>query len=133
MTQIDMPILYTNRDIVFEPETLKKLKYLNYKKKGKPDRYSDIVNEALATFFEREFPSLEIELYVDTKAIEQAKKHKEMLKEQAKDKDNARVLKLAKVRIIEREIEAIRQEEKESGKKIIPPKDIKRQLHEYKW
>lgn len=133
MTQAEMPVLYTSRQMSFEAETLKKLKYLNYKRKGRPDRYSDIVNEALAWFFEREFPKMQIELYVDKEAIQQAQHQREVLKQQAKDKDNARLVRLAKIRILEREIETIRQEEKQSGKKIEEPKDIRRQLHEYKW
>jgi len=128
----ELPILYRNQEILFDEKTQGKLKYLNWKRKGKPSRYSDIVNEALENFFEREFPKLDIELYRDLESEYKQKREEERLKEQAEESEFRRVLQLAKKRIIEREIAKIREEEKKSGNKIQLPKDIKRILHNYK-
>ena len=131
-----IPILYRNREMSFEPETLDKLRYLNYKA-GKQsfnlkERFSDIVNDALREYFDVKFLELKIEHYIDVAAEDSKRRNEEFLKEQARLKENVRLLQLAKLRIMEREIEKIKEEEKKSGKKIELPVDFGRKLGNYR-
>lgn len=118
-------------ELSFDPATLEKLKYLNLKRNGKPNRYSDIVNDALEDFFKKELPKLKIEYYIDKEAEAQEIKHQEWLEKQARETDDRRLLWLAKLRLIEREIEMIKEEEKKAGKQIETPVDIRRRLANY--
>jgi len=115
---------------------LEKMKYLNFKagKQGRnlKERFSEIVNEALKKFFEVKFKELQIEHYIDVEAETSKKRRQEMLEEQARERENRRLLQLAKLRIMEREIKKIQADEEKSGKKIEPPKDIKRRLFNFK-
>jgi len=131
-----VPILYINRELSFDPDTLEKLKYLNYKagKQGKnlKERFSPIINEALTEFFDVKLVELNIEPYIDVEAENSKRRYQKMLEEQAREKENRRLLQLAKLRIIENEIQKIQEEEKKSGKKTEPPYDIRRILSNYK-
>ena len=127
-----IPILYGNREMSFDPDTLEKLKYINFKRKGKPGRYSDIVSEALKEFFDVKFKELKIEHYVDVKAEADKKRWEKMQEEQARERENRRLLQLAKLRIMENEIERIKKEEEKTGKKIELPADIGRRLGNYR-
>jgi predicted TIM-barrel fold metal-dependent hydrolase len=127
-----IPILYRNRNLFFDPDTLEQLKFLNWKRGYKPGHYSNIVNDALTDFFKVKFEELGIEHYVDVEAEHAKKREEEELRAQEQDRENRRLLSLAKLRIIEREIEKIKKEEAKEGKKTELPKDIKRTLHNYK-
>ena len=131
-----IPILYKNREMNFEPETLDKLRYLNHKagKQGfnLKERFSPIINDALREYFDRVFPDLKIARYVDVEEEASKKRFEEMQEEQIREKENRRLLQLAKLRIMEREIEKIKEEEKKSGKKIELPADIGRKLGGYR-
>lgn len=132
----EIPALYKNREMLFDPDMLEKIKFLNYKagKQGLElkERFSSIVNDALREFLAEIFKKLGIEHYIDLEAIESKKRYEKMMEEQASERENRRLLQLAKLRIMEREIEKIKKEEKESGKKIESPVDIKRRLFNYK-
>ena len=132
----EIPALYKNREMSFDPDTLEKLRFINYKagKQGLElkERFSSIVNDALREFFDVKFPELQIEHYEDLEAIESEKRQQKMIEEQARERENRRLLQLAKLRIMEREISMIKKEEEESGKKIELPADIKRRLFNYK-
>lgn len=132
----EIPALYKNREMSFDPDMLEKIKFLNYKagKQGLElkERFSSIVNDALREFLAEIFKKLGIEHYIDLEAIESKKRYEKMMEEQASERENRRLLQLAKLRIMEREIEKIKKEEKESGKKIESPVDIKRRLFNYK-
>ena len=131
-----IPILYRTREMSFESETLDKLRYLNHKagKQGfnLKERFSPIINDALREYFDRVFPDLKIERYVDVEEEDNRRRWEEMQEEQARQKENVRLLQLAKLRIMEREIEKIKEEEKKSGKKIELPADIGRKLGGYR-
>ena len=131
-----IPILYGNREMSFDPDTLEKLKYLNYKagKQGKnlKERFSPIINEALAEFFDVKLVELNIEPYIDVEAENSKRRYQKMIEGQAREREDRRILQLAKLKIIEDAKKAIMKEEKKSGKKIELPNDIKRQLFNYK-
>jgi len=131
-----VPILYINRELSFDPDTLEKLKYLNYKagKQGKnlKERFSPIINEALAEFFDVKLVELNIEPYIDVEAENSKRRYQKMIEGQAREREDRRILQLAKLKIIEDAKKAIMKEEKKSGKKIELPNDIKRQLFNYK-
>lgn len=133
---MDIPTLNRNREMAFDQTMLEKMKYLNFKagKQGRnlKERFSEIVNEALKEFFEVKFKELQIEHYIDVEAETSKKRRQEMLEEQARERENRRLLQLAKLRIMEREIKKIQADEEKSGKKIEPPKDIKRRLFNFK-
>ena len=121
-----VPILYRNREIHFDEETLEKLKYLNFKLGRKKDRYSEIVNEALKEFFKVKFKKLKIEHYVNESFEADKKRAQKKMEEDAKERDNYRLLMLAKQKIIEDAIKSIKEEEAKTGIKKEPPVDIKR-------
>jgi len=126
-----IPILYSNRELSFDSTTLEKLKYLNLQRNGKPNRYSDIVNDALEDFFKQEFPKLKIEYYIDVVAEAKEINHQKWLEEQAAEAENRRLLWLALIRLVEHEKEKIQEEEKKTGKKVETPADIRRRLANY--
>lgn len=128
---MDIPILYQNRELSFEPSTLEKVKFLNLKRNGKPNRYSDIINASLEDFFTKEFPKLKIEYYIDVEAEESKKRYEKMMEEQAEEAENRRVLDLAKLLMVEDYINKVKRIEKETGKKMETPSDIRRRLFNY--
>ncbi|MDD5689502.1 MAG: hypothetical protein PHQ76_04390 [Caldisericia bacterium] len=131
-----IPILYANRDLQFEPETVEKLRYLNHKrgKTGIPmkQHFSEIVNEALEEFFKERFEKLNIELFVDMEAIQKAEKLEREKRENERAREERRLYQLATLRMMkrayEKEIGAIKKEEKENGKKYEIPADYLRQI-----
>jgi len=130
-----IPILYRDRELLFDPDILEKMIFLNMRA-GKIEnnlkRFSDIINQALSEFFDTKFPELKIERYIDVEAEASQKRFEKMQEEQSQEKENRRLLQLAKKRIIEREIEKIKKEEEKSGKKTELPDDIGRILGNYK-
>jgi len=121
-----IPALYRNREINFDKETLEKLQYLNFKSGKLKDRYSWIINDALKKFFEKKFQELKIQHYVNEGYEADLRRAEERIKAEAKERDDLRLLKLAKVKIIEDAIEAIKKEEKKTGIKKEPPADFAR-------
>ena len=136
ITTVDgVPPLQRNREISFDDNTLEKLRYLNYKagKQGYDlkERFSLIVNEALREFFEVKFKELKIEHYVNEAYEGNKRRAKERMKEEARASEDLRLLKLAKMKIIEDAIEAIKKEEKKTGIKKQPPADLKRRYFKF--
>ena len=136
ITTVDgVPVLQRNREISFDDNTLEKLRYLNYKagKQGYDlkERFSLIVNEALREFFEVKFKELKIEHYVNEVYEGNKRRNKERMKEEARASEDLRLLKLAKMKIIEDAIEAIKKEEKKTGIKKQPPADLKRRYFKF--
>ena len=131
-----IPTLYRNREISFDPNMIEKMKYLSFKAgiEGMQVKhyYSQIVNAALKEFFEVKFKELKLEHYINQEYEDNIRKAEEQRKKDMIARDDQRLLQLAKLRIINREIEKIQEEEKKSGKKIEPPEDIKRRLFNYK-
>jgi hypothetical protein len=131
-----IPILYANRDLLFSEETVEKLRYLNHKrgKTGIPmkQHFSEIVNEALEEFFKERFEKLNIELFVDMEAIQKAEKLEREKRENERAREERRLYQLATLRMMkrayEKEIGAIKKEEKENGKKYEIPADYLRQI-----
>jgi len=128
----EIPSIYRTRELSFEPETLSKLRYLNWKA-GKQnydlrERFSSIVNESLRDFFDIQFPKLKIERFVDHKAEADKIRSQRKKESQAKEAEDKRLLRGAKLRIVKNEIEKIKEEEKKAGKKIELPDSIGRIL-----
>ena len=128
----EIPSIYRTRELSFEPETLSKLRYLNWKA-GKQnydlrERFSSIVNESLRDFFDKVFPQLGIERWFDVKAEADKIRSQRKKESQAKEAEDKRLLRAAKLRIVENEIEKIKEEEKKSGKNVETPGNIGRLL-----
>lgn len=129
-----MPIILANREIAISQETVEKLRFLNIKagvEGNKVNRYSDIINQALKEFFEVKFKELNIEYFIDTELLDHMEMARQRLEEARAERERIRLIRLAKKRMIEKEIQAIKAEEKRTGQKIEVPKDIVRTLKEY--
>lgn len=132
----EIPALYRNRDMNFDSDVLEKMKFLSFKARVQAlqvkNYYSKIVNDALKEFFEVKFKELKLEHYINVAYEADIKQAEERRKKDIIARDDQRLLQLAKLRIIKREIEKIQEEEKKSGKKIETPEDVGRRLSNYK-
>ena len=102
-------IMQTNRMMNFDKDTIEKLKYLKeIKKEG---NVSDICNKALIEFLKVKFEKLHLEHYRDEAYEERVIAGKRKMEEDAKARDDFRLLEIAKARILQNEMAKIRIEE----------------------
>ena len=109
MTATGIPIMQTNRMMDFDKDTIEKLKYLKeIKKEG---NVSDICNKALIEFLKVKFEKLHLEHYRDEAYEKRVIEGKRRMEEDAKKRDDNRLLEIAKARILAQEVNKIRIEE----------------------
>lgn len=132
----EIPALYRDREMSFDDNEIELMKYLSFKAGIQgiqiKNYYSKIVNFALKEFFEVKFKELKLEHYINIDYEAAVRKAEEKRQEDIIARDNLRLLQLAKLRIINREIEKIQEEEKKLGKQIETPEDIGRKLFNFK-
>ncbi len=111
-----MPMLHRNRDLFLDEKTVEKITYLtNFKNAG---NLNDIVNKALKEYLAVKFKELNLLHYIDLEFEQRVKNNLKRQELEAKKRDNIRLVEIAKRRILEREVEKLKAEEKRMGKKI---------------
>jgi len=123
MTTSAIPIINPNRTLSFDKDTIEKLEYLKeIKKEGD---ISDICNKALEEFLKIKFKELHLNHFIDTNFEAGKIALQKRLEEDAKKRDDFRILQLAKTRIMENAIKDIRADETKTGIKTEFPRDIR--------
>ena len=109
MTATGISIMQTNRMMNFDKDTIEKLKYLKeIKKEG---NVSDICNIALTEFLKVKFEEMNLDHFIDPVYEERKIQSKLKMEEDAKARDDFRLLETAKARILQNEMAKIRIEE----------------------
>ncbi len=123
-TMDGIPIMQAYREITFNDESLyEKIQYLiKVKKEG---NLGGIINRALKEYLEPIFIKEGIEHYSDPSFEASHRAIKARLAREAKEREDQRLLEIAKQRLIEKEVERLRAEEKRTGKRIEEATNIK--------
>ena len=126
----EIPVMQKQREMSFDDETLEKITYLT--KVKKEGNINDICNKAIKEFLEVKFKEMKLEHYIDPSYEAGKVLLKERLEREAKERDDSRLLEIAKARILQKEIEKIkeeeariREEEKRTGIKATKEKMVK--------
>lgn len=109
ITTSKIPIMESNREMSFDQDTIEKLKYLT--KVKNEGSITDICNKALTEFLKVKFEELNLEHFTNPVYEQKIIANKAWLEEDARKRDEARLLNLAKARIIEKEIKKIKAKE----------------------
>ena len=104
----DIPVMFSSRDMGFDKETLEAFKYLEFKGEHKP---SDICEKALVIYLDKKFKEHKLEHFIDPIFEERKIQLKLKMEEDARKRDDLRLLEVAKARILQNEILKIRDEE----------------------
>lgn len=104
----DIPVMFNSREMIFDKKTLEAFKYLELKGENKP---SDICEKSLVTYLDKKFKEHNLEHFIDPVYEERLIAIKLKSEEEAKKRDEFRLLEVAKARILQAEVQKIRDEE----------------------